>query len=188
MIKLIQRQIYLYDVVLFLFNEVAETEFVLFAGRNGDVVKVDFVAAVFTGFHQQGLFAGKGLFVLDSFSDQTFGNLEIAFTAFETGNTDLARKVEPLEQVIDGLAIQMRANHILRLQAGTCTIELGFILSDLINGMERVSDHCSNIAVALIEVSEGVFDTHKYLNDIKSGNDDRFRAEYELYKEKYAIA
>ncbi len=114
--------------------------------------------------------------------------LEITFTAFETGNTDLARKVEPLEQVIDGLAIQMRANHILRLQAGTCTIELGFILSDLINGMERVSDHCSNIAVALIEVSEGVFDTHKYLNDIKSGNDDRFRAEYELYKEKYAIA
>jgi phosphate:Na+ symporter len=82
----------------------------------------------------------------------------------------------------------MRANHIVRLQAGTCTIELGFILSDLINGMERVSDHCSNIAVALIEVSEGAFDTHRYLNDIKSGNNEKFREDYESYKNKYALA
>ena len=114
--------------------------------------------------------------------------INITFTAFETGDTDLARKVEPLEQVIDGLAIQMRANHIFRLQAGTCTIELGFILSDLINGMERISDHCSNIAVTIIEVAEGAFDTHRYLNDIKSGNDERFRREYEEYKIKYALA
>ena len=113
--------------------------------------------------------------------------IDITFTAFESGNTELARKVEPLEQVIDGLAIQMRANHITRLQAGTCTIELGFILSDLINGMERVSDHCSNIAVTIIEVAEGVFDTHKYLNDIKSGNDERFRREYETYKNKFSF-
>ena len=114
--------------------------------------------------------------------------IDITFTAFANGDTALARKVEPLEQVIDGLAIQMRANHIKRLQAGVCTIELGFILSDLINGMERVSDHCSNVAVALIEVSEGVFDTHKYLNDIKSGNDEQFRHNYNEYKEKYNIA
>ncbi len=114
--------------------------------------------------------------------------IDITFTAFETGDTNLARKVEPLEQVIDGLAIQMRANHILRLQAGTCTIELGFILSDLINGMERISDHCSNIAVTIIEVAEGAFDTHRYLNDIKSGNDNHFRMEYESYKNKYSIA
>ena len=114
--------------------------------------------------------------------------IEITFTAFKKGDTELARKVEPLEQVIDGLAVQMRANHIVRLQAGTCTIELGFILSDLINGMERVSDHCSNIAVALIEVSEGAFDTHRYLNDIKSGNNEKFREDYESYKNKYALA
>ncbi len=113
--------------------------------------------------------------------------IDITFTAFANGDTALARKVEPLEQVIDGLAIQMRANHIKRLQAGVCTIELGFILSDLINGMERVSDHCSNVAVALIEVAEGVFDTHKYLNDIKSGNDEQFRHDYAEYKAKYAI-
>ena len=114
--------------------------------------------------------------------------IDITFNAFESGDTELARKVEPLEQVIDGLAIQMRANHITRLQAGTCTIELGFILSDLINGMERISDPCSNIAVTIIEVAEGAFDTHKYLNDIKSGNDEQFRIEYEAYKNKYALA
>ncbi len=114
--------------------------------------------------------------------------VDITFTAFANGDTELARKVEPIEQVVDGLAIQMRSNHITRLQAGACTIELGFILSDLINGFERVSDHCSNIAVALIEVAENSFDTHRYLNDIKSGNDERFRKDYEMYKAKYSIA
>ncbi len=113
--------------------------------------------------------------------------IDITFEAFENGNTELARKVEPLEQVIDGIAAQMRAKHIVRLQAGNCTIELGFILSDLITGLERVSDHCSNIAVALIEVSEGSFDTHKYLNDVKSGNDENFRKNYDEYKVKYAL-
>ena len=100
----------------------------------------------------------------------------------------MARKVEPIEQVVDSLSIQMKSNHITRLQAGTCTIELGFILSDLINGFERVSDHCSNIAVALIEVSENAYDTHKYLNDIKSGNNDQFRKDFEHYKAKYSLA
>ncbi len=114
--------------------------------------------------------------------------VDITFTAFANGDTELARKVEPIEQVIDSLAIQMRSNHITRLQAGNCTIELGFILSDLINGFERVSDHCSNIAVALIEVSENAFDTHKYLNDIKSGNSNQFRQDFEFYKAKYSLA
>ncbi len=113
--------------------------------------------------------------------------IEITFTAFENGDTELARKVEPLEQVIDRITAEMRSNHIARLQAGNCTIELGFILNDLINGLERVSDHCSNIAVAMIEVAEGVFDTHKYLNDVKSGNDEQFRKDYEAYRIKYSL-
>lgn len=113
--------------------------------------------------------------------------IDITFNAFENGNTELARKVEPLEQVIDSITSAMRSNHIARLQAGTCTIELGFILNDLITCFERVSDHCSNIAVALIEVAEGEFATHKYLNNVKSGNDEQFRSEYELYSNKYSI-
>ena len=114
--------------------------------------------------------------------------IEITFTAFESGNTALARKVEPLEQVIDSITAEMRGNHIQRLQAGNCTIELGFILNDLINCFERVSDHCSNIAVALIEVSEGEFATHKYLNSVKSGNDEQFRLDYEQYSKAYSIS
>jgi len=114
--------------------------------------------------------------------------IEITFTAFENGDTALARKVEPLEQVIDSITAEMRSNHITRLQAGSCTIELGFILNDLINCFERVSDHCSNIAVALIEVAEGEFATHKYLNKVKSGNDEQFKKDYEIYSNTYSIA
>ena len=114
--------------------------------------------------------------------------IEITFTAFENGDTVLARKVEPLEQVIDRITAEMRSNHITRLQSGACTIELGFILNDLINCFERISDHCSNIAVALIEVSEGEFDTHKYLNNVKSGNDEQFRIDYEEFATKYRLA
>ncbi len=114
--------------------------------------------------------------------------VEITFTSFAFGDTVLARKVEPLEQVIDRLSAEIRSHHIQRLQAGNCTIELGFILSDLINGFERVSDHCSNIAVALIEVAEGSFDTHKYLSEIKSGNDEQFKADYEEFAAKYVLA
>ncbi|MBO5767661.1 MAG: Na/Pi cotransporter family protein, partial [Clostridia bacterium] len=113
--------------------------------------------------------------------------IEITFTAFENGDTALARKVEPLEQVIDSITASMRSNHISRLKAGSCTIELGFILNDLINCFERVSDHCSNIAVALIEVAEGEFATHKYLNSVKSGNDEQFKKDYELYSAKYSV-
>ncbi len=114
--------------------------------------------------------------------------IDITFTAFENGDTVLARKVEPLEQVIDSITAEMRGNHIQRLKAGNCTIELGFILNDLINCFERVSDHCSNIAVALIEVAEGEFATHKYLNSVKSGNDEQFRLDYEQYSKAYSIS
>ena len=113
--------------------------------------------------------------------------IDITFNAFENGDVALARKVEPLEQVIDSITASMRSNHIQRLTAGNCTIELGFILNDLINCFERISDHCSNIAVALIEVAEGEFATHKYLNKVKSGNDEQFREDFEAYSAKYSI-
>ncbi len=113
--------------------------------------------------------------------------LELTFTSFENNDIELARKVEPLEQVIDRLTTELRANHIARLRAGACTIELGFILSDLITGFERVSDHCSNIAVALIEVAEGSFDTHKYLASIKSGQDEQFKRDFAEFNSKYVF-
>ncbi len=112
--------------------------------------------------------------------------MNITACAYDGDSVELAAKVEPLEQVIDGMISKIRANHIRRLQKGTCTIEGGFILADLLNNYERVSDHCSNIAVAIIEVEHNSFDTHKYLNGIKYGNS-VFNEIYEKYEHKYEL-
>ena len=112
--------------------------------------------------------------------------LNITVCAYDGDSVDLAAKVEPLEQVIDKLTAQIRANHIKRLQKGTCTIEGGFILADLLNNYERVSDHCSNIGVAIIEVVHNSFDTHKYLNGVKFGNS-VFNEIFDEYDSKYAL-
>lgn len=112
--------------------------------------------------------------------------LNITTNAFVNNNIDEAIHVEPLEQVIDGLISKTKVNHIARLQAGACTIELGFVLSDLLNNYSRVSDHCSNIAVAIIETSHSSFDTHQYLNTLKT-NDEEFTASFNTFKEKYYL-
>ena len=112
--------------------------------------------------------------------------LTITACAYDGNSIELAAKVEPLEQVIDGLISKIRANHIRRLQKGACTIEGGFILADLLNNYERVSDHCSNIAVAIIEVEHDSFDTHKYLNGVKYGNS-VFNEIYDAYEKRYAL-
>ncbi len=113
--------------------------------------------------------------------------LNITERAFREKNPALAASVEPLEQVIDNLISRIRANHISRLCSGDCTIELGFVLSDMLNNFERISDHCSNIAVALIELEHNSFDTHRYLNDVKTGNNEDFKRLYTEYDQKYAI-
>jgi phosphate:Na+ symporter len=114
--------------------------------------------------------------------------MDISIKAFDTSDVELAAKVEPLEQVIDGLTETIKLNHINRLQKGECTIKNGFVLSDILNNYERVSDHCSNIAVAIIELEKFSFDTHEYLNEVKSKDDSDFRRMYNEYKEKYVIA
>ncbi len=106
--------------------------------------------------------------------------------AYESDDIDVAKKIEPLEQVVDKLIAKIRSRHIERLQRGECTIELGFILSDVLTNYERISDHCSNIAVAVIESRGDVFDSHKYLHDIKHNSEDFDRA-FEEYSKKYAL-
>ncbi len=91
--------------------------------------------------------------------------------AFATENLDIARKVEPLEQVIDGLNQDIKARHVDRLVKGDCTIEMGFILNDLLTNYERVADHCSNIAIAIIQMNKNVEGAHKYLEGVRSGED-----------------
>lgn len=113
--------------------------------------------------------------------------LALTTEAFETDNVETAKKVEPLEQAIDFITSEIKSRHVRRLQNGECTIETGFILSDLLNNYERVSDHCSNIAVAIIELDHQSFGTHAYLNSIKSNENREFCRDYEYYVEKYAL-
>lgn len=113
--------------------------------------------------------------------------LEIATNAFVNEDIEIAKSVEPLEQVIDRLKRKIKNGHIERLRQGDCTMELGFILSDLLTNCERIADHCSNIAVCIIEITNDSFETHEYLNQLKSGGVKEFSDMYDLYKKKYAI-
>lgn len=113
--------------------------------------------------------------------------LNLTHRAFTENNLTLALDVEPLEEVIDDITSKIKSNHIDRLQSGDCTIELGFVLSDLLTNYERISDHCSNIAVALIEVDQNTFVTHKYLNNLKNSHEKHFENTYRSYSEKYQI-
>ncbi len=112
--------------------------------------------------------------------------LTLTVDAFEQNDLTLAAKVEPLEQVIDGLIANVKARHIRRLQAGECTIELGFVLSDILNNYERISDHCSNVAVTIIEMEHNSFKTHQYLNQVKT-IDQGFMEMYEECRDRYRL-
>lgn len=107
--------------------------------------------------------------------------------AYVNNDVSIAKRVEPLEETIDNLIIEIKTSHIQRLKAGECSIELGFILSDLLTNCERVSDHCSNVAIAIIETSQFSFDAHEYLNTVKRKGNKEFENEYEMYKNKYTI-
>ena len=112
----------------------------------------------------------------------------MSMDAFATENVEAAENVEPLEEVMDYLKAELKDRHVRRLRKGKCTIELGFVLTDLITNYERVADHCSNIAVCLIQVvgNDG-FDTHEYLDNIKSKDNEEFKIKVHWYKEKYEL-
>ena len=113
--------------------------------------------------------------------------LSITEASFCDGNLVLAADVEPLEEVVDDIRDTIKRNHVLRVQKNECTIEHGFVLSDILTNFERVSDHCSNIAGCIIEVSK--FDTlemHKYLSDVRAGSEN-FEDKYKAYSAKYKI-
>ena len=113
--------------------------------------------------------------------------LTTTYEAYANNDLDLASRVEPIEQIVDELRDKIRLNHIKRLQKSECTIELGFVLSDLLTNFERVSDHCSNIASCIIEISEyNALDMHKYLAAVKQGSA-VFEEKCQEYREKYTI-
>lgn len=124
---------------------------------------------------------------LDKLTQALVDILSRTTKAYRENDIELAATVEPLEQVIDILINDIKGRHILRLRSGNCTIELGFILSDLLTNYERISDHCSNIAVAIIEAHIGKFETHEYLNSVKNHPTKEFSKNYEEYMERYSI-
>lgn len=113
--------------------------------------------------------------------------LNLAMRSFREGNLQLARQVEPLEEVIDGLNLDIRRRHVKRLRKGKCTIELGFLLYDIVMNLKRASEHCTNIAVCMLQVSDEEFDTHAYLERLKQDEDIEFRGKVLAYGERYQL-
>ena len=113
--------------------------------------------------------------------------LSIAVGALVENDPQRAARVEPLEEIIDGLCDEMKSHHVDRLQSGSCTLNLGFVFNDLLTNYERVADHCSNIAVAIIELESDSFDTHEYLNSVRAMKSSSFARYYEEYKQEYHL-
>ena len=113
--------------------------------------------------------------------------LDLTVSVFAADDTDRAKGVEPLEEVIDDLSNEMRSRHIERLRRGTCSLEAGLILEDILTGYERVSDHCSNVAVCMIEIHADEYETHEYLNLTTKGSSPWFQKEYAKRKQEYLL-
>ena len=114
--------------------------------------------------------------------------INTAYEVFDKQDMKFAEKIEPLEEVIDELSKEVKRRHIQRLRSGECTIEMGFILSDITTSLERVADHCSNIGVCVTQVSEDLYDTHSHLNTVKSQPDESFYHELEDARIKYQLS
>ena len=113
--------------------------------------------------------------------------LDLALASFEKHDLDSAVMVEPLEQVVDYLRDTLKKQHIRRLRKQECTIELGFVLTDLLTNLERVSDHCSNIAACILEMDRDEMDVHEYLRSVKGGEMKEYNDYFEYFKVKYSL-
>ena len=137
---------------------------------------------------KQGLeFTSQGKHELDSLGIAIRDILTMTQNAFSTGNTTTAADVEPLEEVIDDLVMEMKQRHIVRLRSGNCSMEAGLLLEDILTNYERVSDHCSNIAAALIEIQADELDMHRYIDVKIKGSDPHFQKEYLRLKNIYTL-
>lgn len=137
---------------------------------------------------------GKGLHFsevawseLSVFSKAVHDILDITMRSFAEEDVQLAEQVEPMEEVVDGLNLDLRQRHIMRLREGKCTIELGFILADISTDLERVSDHCSNIAVCLLQTNGKEFDAHSYVDHLKTGGNGVFADRVAQYRKLYHL-
>lgn len=138
--------------------------------------------------HEKGLeFSKKAEEELGVFCQAVTDIVNDSYTVFTSQDFKLAQKIEPLEEVIDELNTEIKSRHIRRLRNGKCTIELGFLLSDITTSLERVADHCSNIAVCVTQVRDDQYDTHNYLNSMKKEDSDIYRGLVLNAQEKYML-
>ncbi len=138
--------------------------------------------------HQKGIsFSQNAMDELSNLSNAINEIVDLTVTSFQNDDALTAAHVEPLEQVIDSINDKLKAMHIERLQKSECTIELGFIFTELLTNLERVSDHCSNIAVYTMQLPNDKLDTHKFLNAIKSSQNSDFTEDFKEYQSKYKI-
>ena len=133
------------------------------------------------------IFSKEATKELETLTDALVEIVNMTFDSFTNDDIDLAAHVEPLEQVIDKLKDELTARHVERLQEGKCTIQLGFVYSDILTNYERISDHCSNIAVYTLQLHSSKLDTHKFLRKYKQANNIEFKDEYNLYADKYKL-
>lgn len=132
-------------------------------------------------------FSEQATLEIKNVTDAVIEILNMSFDSYVNDDYELASHVEPLEQVIDKLKSVLKERHVSRLQNGECTIELGFIFTDLLSNYERISDHCSNIALYTMQLKNDITDSHKYLHKLKHSQIGPFVEDYNMYEKKYLI-
>lgn len=132
-------------------------------------------------------FSKKAAEELAVYTEAVFEVVDVSFQAFAAGQRDLAQEVEPIEEVIDELHKEINRRHMKRLRKGKCTIEMGFILSDITTSYERISDHCSNIAVTMLQVEEDVYDAHEYILSMRNKNKEEFEREVFHFRNRFML-
>lgn len=113
--------------------------------------------------------------------------VDTAYEVFDKQDMNLTRDVEPLEEIVDELSKELKRRHVNRLRSGECTIEMGFILTDLLTSLERIADHCSNISVCVTQVRENLYDTHSHLESLKNEPDDSYFNRLEELQKEYVL-
>lgn len=138
--------------------------------------------------HEKGItFSDEAAHELDVIQSAVREMIAITVDAFVRNDLELAARVEPLEELIDHMCDELKLHHVDRLQKGMCTLHHGFVFNDLLTNYERVADHCSNIAVAMIELESDTFDTHEYLNSLKQMRETSYERYYVEYRSKYRL-
>ncbi len=138
-------------------------------------------------YEKQLEFSDKAKEELNVFKRAIHDIVKMSILSFVEDDLKLATQVEPLEEVIDRLNMEIKQRHVKRLRKGKCTIELGFVLSDITTNLERISDHCSNVAICLLEVHDDELDSHAYVNELKKDDNIEFSSKVIAYEQRYVL-